>query len=70
VGAGEFVGGMDFAEDVERVLMSAGGEAGELGAGERGDDEEDGVGAVGAGFDDLVFVDDEIFAEAGDLCRG
>lgn len=28
-------------------------------------DEQDGVGSVRAGFDDLIFVDDEIFAEDG-----
>jgi len=32
---------------------------------EHGDDEEDGVGAVEAGFGDLVLVEDELFAEDG-----
>ena len=32
---------------------------------EHGDDEKDGVGAVEAGFGDLVLVEDELFAEDG-----
>ena len=41
------------------------GEALQLGIGERGGDEQNGVGAMGAGFDDLVLVDHEVLAQAG-----
>lgn len=67
--AGQFVGGVDFTEDVKLERVGGGGEAGKFGVGECGGDEQDGIGVMGAGFDDLVFVHDEIFAEAGDICR-
>jgi hypothetical protein len=66
----ELLGRVHFDENVEAQRMCEGGEALQLSATERGGDEEDSVSAVGAGFDDLVLVDDEVFAEAGDLCRG
>lgn len=68
----QLLAGVDFAEDVEMLGVSGGGEAGEIGVRQRGDDQQNGVGAMGAGFDDLVVVDDEVFAKAGDLrgCRG
>ena len=37
---------------------------------ERGRDKEDGVSAMGAGFGDLVLVDDEVFAKAGNFGGG
>jgi len=32
---------------------------------EGGNDQQNGIGAIGAGFDDLEFVDDEILAQQG-----
>ncbi len=75
VGAeGEADGGADAEEGVHFVDFDEGGEAefgGEdlevdhEGVGEDFGDEEDGVGAGGFGFVDLVGVDDEVFAEDG-----
>ena len=42
----------------------------EIAVAERGRDEEDSVGTMGAGFDDLVLVDDEVLAEAGNFGCG
>lgn len=67
---GKLFSGMDFAEDVKLERAGGGGEASEFAVRERRGDEEDGVGVMGAGFDDLVFVHDEIFAEAGKLGGG
>ena len=67
---GELFGGVDFTEDVKLESVGGGGEAGQLIVGERGSDEQDGVGAVGAGFDDLVLVHDEVLAEARDVGGG
>ncbi len=40
-------------------------------AGERGGDEQNGVGAVGARFDDLILVDGEVLAQTGQAnCGG
>ncbi len=66
-GAIEFGGVVDFDEDVELKLAGAAVERSEFVLGEGGDDEEDSVGAVGAGFEQLEFVEDEVFAEAGDV---
>lgn len=66
--ADQLVGSVDFAEDLELERVGGGSEAGEVGVGQRGRDEQDGVGMVGASFDDLIVVDDEVLAEAGDLC--
>ena len=69
---GQLFGGVNFAKNVEVERMRGCGEAAELGAGKCGRDEEDSVGMMGAGLDNLVLVHDEVFAEAGDLrdCGG
>ena len=56
---------MHLDEHVEREAVGDLGEVAQLGVGERGGDEKNGVGAMGAGLDDLVLVDDEILAQAG-----
>ncbi len=42
----------------------------QLGIVQRGGDEQDGVGAVGAGLEDLVLVDDEVLAQSGERRGG
>jgi hypothetical protein len=68
--AGKLFRRVDFAEDVELECVGGGGEAGEVIVGERGSDQQDGVGAMGAGFNDLVLIHDEVLAKAGDGCGG
>jgi hypothetical protein len=46
------------------------GEARQFVVSERGGDEEDGIGAMSASFDDLIVVDDEVLAEAGNAGGG
>jgi len=65
----EFSGVVDFDEDVKLQFAGAAVERSEIGVGESGDDEEDGVGAMDAGFEELKLVDDEVFAQAGNLHR-
>ena len=60
----EFFGGVHFDQHIEREAVGDCGEVLDLGIGERGGDEQNGVGTVGAGFDDLVLVDDEVLAQA------
>ena len=47
------------------MIVRDSGEALHLGIGERGGDQQNGVGAMGARFDDLVLVDREVLAQAG-----
>ncbi len=63
-------GGVDFDEDIERKSACGGGEGAQIGVGQCGDDEEDGIGVMGAGFDELILVDHEVFAQARDLDSG
>jgi len=60
----------DFAENIEPVFMGDDGEVVKEAVAERARDKEDGVSAMGAGFGDLVLVDDEVFAKAGDFGGG
>ena len=59
-------------EYIEVKAMRAIREALKFGRGERGGDQEDGICVVSAGFDDLILVYSEVFAQAGylDRCRG
>jgi hypothetical protein len=67
----KLVEGVDFDEDIEAVsLLGNESEGIEMTVPEGGGDEENGIGAMGAGFYDLVLVDDEVFAEAGNFGRG
>lgn len=66
-GAVQLFGGVDFAEDVELMGVGGGGEASELVIRKGSGDEEDGVGVMGAGFDDLILVDDEVLAKAREV---
>lgn len=59
---------MDLEEDGEAVFVGAAQAGGEGGVIEAFGDEEDGVGAQGAGLGDLIGVDDEVFAEDGEGC--
>jgi len=63
---GQLFGGMDLTENIELERVCGGGKAAEFVGCEGSGDKEDSVGMVGAGFDDLVLVHDEILAEAGD----
>ena len=61
-----FFGSVDFAEDIEPVaILGDEGEVVEVAEAQRAGDEQDGIGVMGAGFSDLVLVDDEVFAKAG-----
>jgi hypothetical protein len=62
----ELFGGVDFNENIKRERVRGVGEVFQLGICESGGDEEDGVGGVCAGFDDLILVYGEVFAEAGE----
>jgi len=66
----ELGGGVDFDEDVKGESAGARGKIAEVGVGQGGDDEKDGIGAMGAGLDDLLLVDHEILAQAGDFDGG
>ena len=65
-GAVEFGGIVDFAEDVELQCERATVKSKQFVLGERGDDQQDGVGAMGAGLEQLELVDDEVLAQARD----
>ncbi len=69
-GAVELLGAVYLAEDVELERGGGLGEGEELLVGEGGNDEQDGIGGGGAGFEDLEGVDHEILAQAGDGGRG
>ena len=60
----EFLLVVGFAEDVEMVRARAARKRDEFFLIERGYDEQDSIGRVCPGFDDLKFVDDEILAQA------
>jgi hypothetical protein len=53
---------VDFDERVELVLSGLVFEGDELVLFQGGDDEEDGVGAAGAGFEELELIEDKVFA--------
>jgi len=61
----DLFGGMDFTKNVEAIPVGDHREVIQIAVAERGGDEEDGVGAMSAGFGDLILVDDEVFAKAG-----
>ena len=61
---------VDFAEDVQAIAMGDGRVVVKVAVAERAGNEEDGVGVVGASFGDLILVDDEILAEAGQAGGG
>ena len=69
-GAIELFGAVDLAEDVELEVGGGLAEGQELLVGEGGDDEQDGVGSGGAGFEHLEGIDHEVLAQAGNLDRG
>jgi hypothetical protein len=58
---------MGLAEHIEAHGTSFFAEIDECCVGMGGDDEQDCVGAIGAGFEDLEGIEDEVFAEAGDV---
>jgi hypothetical protein len=58
--------GVDFAEHIEGVIAGGLGELFKLSICKRGNDEQDCVCSMDARFDDLVLVEDEVLAQAGD----
>src|SRR5208282_5778995 len=56
---------MSFAQNIEAVRSRDSGQRYQLFLIECGDNQQDGVGAICPGFDDLEFIDDEILAQAG-----
>ncbi len=60
----ELVGCVHFNQHVEREAFGHRGKVFHFSVGECGGDEQDGVGAVGARFNDLVLVDNEVLAQA------
>ena len=62
--AGVFV--VHFAEHIEGELAGDGVQADEFGRGERGHNQEDGVGVIGARLQQLELVDDEVLAQHRD----
>ena len=69
-GASNLLAVVGLAEDVEAdgSGLRRGVAEGVVGVG--GDDEQDGVGSGGAGFEDLKGVEDEVLAEAGNVDSG
>ena len=63
-GAVELVGGVDLAEDVELEVGGGLAEGQQLLVRQGRDDEEDGVGPCGAGFEHLEGIDHEVLAQA------
>ena len=63
--ASEFVVIVHLTEHVEGQSAGDRMQAAQLLAGERSDDEENGVGVMGARFQQLELVDDEVLAQAG-----
>ena len=61
---------MRFAQNVQSLHSRDPGQRYQLFLIEGGGNQQDGVGAVRSGFDDLQFVDDEIFAQAGKRTAG
>ena len=61
---------MRFAQNVEAVRSRDPGQRYQFFLVEGGDNQQDGVGAIGPGFDDLEFIDDEILAQAGKRTAG
>ena len=58
---------MDFHENFELVGMRGVQQVHEAGLVEGGDDKQDGIGSGDYGFKDLRLVDDEVFAQHGDV---
>ena len=64
-GCGEFALVVDFYQALHTALFGERLEFADDGDVQHGDDEQDGVGAVGAGFVNLVGVEDELFTQDG-----
>ena len=69
-GAGQLGAVVYLAEDVELHAAGLVAQSLQFGVGERGDDEQDGVGGGGAGFENLEWIEDEVLAQAGNRDGG
>src|SRR6202030_2652419 len=63
--AARLVAGVDLAEDIEREFARAAGELRKLGIAERGGNQQNSVCAMRARLEELVLVEDEVLAQAG-----
>src|SRR5947209_1347242 len=61
---------MDLHQDVQRESIGHGGEMLHFSIGEGGRDEQNGVAAVSARFENLIIVDREVLTEAGERHGG
>ena len=65
-GDGEFAGVVNLDEGAEAIARGGFAEIANLARGEDGGDQQDGIGAVGRGLEDLRRVDGEILAQDGE----
>ena len=59
----QFFGGVDLAQNIQLVPVSAALKSRQFGIRQRGGDQQDGIRAMRSSLHDLVFVHDEIFAQ-------